>query len=514
LALAIPFPAFSSIAQQLWHSRQQVSLLLVHIIVAVASFLYAHGMGDASPQAQKGRKRNLTPAQLAHKRELDRRAQRTNREKTKNRIAHLENLVESLRGSDDKTITFIEQIDQQKSEIERLQGLLNGIEHMASSGKTSQISVAAQPVATIQRANSANSESSDNGAGTVIVIKSETEAELDQPEPDGEDDAAQLDSPQPTLNASALADPDNPDVPPAQSKYHQLASRQSLTQMATEIVSNSTADGMMWALAAILLRHILANVPPSAIDFEHDDDIAIRAIFEGWGSVTERYPLDQGWQWLKEVDERIYFHRGEPFRLMHLRNCRLIFLRQMFRGGEWDSRVPAFFAPRPAEQNMDHDPLIEYFPWPGLRERMVFSPTAFATTKFMDNLRHEVNFLWSNNPHGLYDWDPISQQYSFSDMYHTRIVDIRCYPATADFFSNFPDLKTDIPSCPNALRNIRPSMIPQVVSAKRKRIASPDGRCDERDVEMMLSPRSPVARRRISDLTDGVILATNTGLTP
>lgn len=65
---------------------------------------------------------------------------------------------------------------------------------------------------------------------------------------------------------------------------------------------------------------ILAIVSPSQINYEKDEDIAIRAVFRGWSSVAEKHPLDLGRQWLKEIDERIYFHRWAPFQLVHSRN--------------------------------------------------------------------------------------------------------------------------------------------------------------------------------------------------
>ncbi|ETN45779.1 uncharacterized protein HMPREF1541_09612 [Cyphellophora europaea CBS 101466] len=415
-------------------------------------------MADGSAGVPSGgRKRKLTPAQLAHKRELDRRAQRTNREKTKNRITHLENLVESLQGSDkDRTTTLIQQIDQQKTEVERLQGLLSAVAKLVGGSTTSTGDNAAKP---------------DSRSSTVWMSPKEpTPVKLEA------DDEFVNGGGLPTDTSTASPNTTDSDgsqtrVAPAKSLHIQQASRKSITQMASDISSNTGLDGRMWYIAGVLLRHILATVHPSQINYEHDDDIAIRAVFEGWSSVSEKYPLDKGWQWLKEVDERIYFHRCEPFRLMHLRNCRLVFLRQMFRNSEWGSRVPSFFAPRPAEENMEHDPLIEYFPWPGLRERMVFSPTTFATDKFMNNLRCEIEFTWSDNPHELYDWDPMTEKYSYSNMYYDRIVDLRCYPGTVDFFESFPELKRDIPQATNALTTLRiaPTCDDQQKGSKPKR---------------------------------------------
>ncbi|KPI36757.1 uncharacterized protein AB675_11814 [Cyphellophora attinorum] len=397
------------------------------------------GTEAEAAESKSSKRRRLTAEQLAHKRELDRRAQRNNREKTRSRIAHLESIVEALQDRDhDKLVV---QIDDQKTEIERLKGLLSGVANIVKGID----SAASSQNGKSEYVEHVNGDNEDAPKCTKRLCKSPVKVE--------DDDTSMVETPQQSQQddsnngAEVAAAAKSPvDTTTMQLVNQSQIQHESITQMATSIFGNTDLDGRMWYVCGVILRYILATTTPAQIDYAHDEDIAIRAVFEGWSSVVEKYPLDRGWQWLKEVDERIYFHRWAPFRLMHLRNCRLIFLRQMMLGHTKGAKgLPNFFAPRPAEENIEHDPLVEYFPWPGLRERMLFRPTMFATNKFMDNLRCEIDFSWGSDPHQLYTLDPTTKTYTYSDWFHSRIIDLRCYPGTVDFFESFPELKADIP---------------------------------------------------------------------
>lgn len=220
---------------------------------------------------------------------------------------------------------------------------------------------------------------------------------------------------------------------------------QSITQLASSITGNPNLEGRLWYLAGAILNQIL-SIPTSApITTAFDEEIAIRAVFHGWTSVIELYSLDRGWQWLKELDERIYFHQSAPVRLMHLRNCRLMFLKQLFPDDGWGALAPPCFTTRHVQDHVGHDPLIEHFPWPGFREKLLLSPLKFATNKFMDALRTHVTFTWNLDPKEMYTKDPLTGLYRYSDLTTERLQDFRCYTMNPEFFTQFPELRADIP---------------------------------------------------------------------
>ena len=130
---------------------------------------------------------------------------------------------------------------------------------------------------------------------------------------------------------------------------------------------------------------------------------------------------------------------------MHLRNSRLQLLHQLDPCAGWDQALPTFFAPRPSQLHIEHDPLLDHFPWPGFRERILFSPRKFATNTFTEALRENAHFLWPYDTIDLYVKDTVTGLYSYSNALNRQIMDIRCYTVDKDFFTKFPELRQDIP---------------------------------------------------------------------
>ncbi|KAJ9651466.1 hypothetical protein H2198_009260 [Neophaeococcomyces mojaviensis] len=474
-------------------------------------------LDETSPSTPKRQK--VTNARLERKRELDRVAQRTIREKTRNHIAYLENLVQTLQAgneSDRKTEKLVAQLGEKNAEINRLRNALNSIvkitDGVRNSSTTSEIvsSTSNDQEETEETSldTSAMGEGYNNLSEQVPSMSvslgvpcandySQTSFSYRQDEiPNSTSRRISATS---LLNTSQcqqvlmenskdalLASP--PDTPAPD-----LNNALSVSQMASSIVRNTKLEGRLWYLAGTLLNHILKRPQQRLYSVTFDEDIAIRAVIEGWSAVMERYPLDRGWQWLKELDETIYFDTGIPERLMHLRNCRLQFLRQMFPKTDWDQMLPAFFAARPSQRYLDHDPLIEHFPWPTFRERLLFFPRKYATNKFMETLRKNVHFIWGHDSSHLYVKNPCTGMYSYSETFLEHSMDIRCYTVKPAFFDHFPELLEDIPFNNPLPFNILSTYVP--TASTMIAIADSEYICDterviEEDGESIIDPAS------------------------
>lgn len=431
----------------------------------------------------KSKRQKLTSSQLERKRELDREAQRTIRERTKNHIAHLESLVQQLQGDRGTQVQqLVAQLNESRAEVNRLKDALNSIVKISASvtgtttvqnpassleddnvkqetspgpplarpaarkQSTKQFSVAHTTTTTRRPSLNAPDISARHVFDSDVLVDSDPDPDLEHPTSFPGYDHGNTDN-----DGDALHDKDNveeldvvpgADTLPINTQDDQL----SVSQMAAQIVENSTLEGRYWYLAGVLLTQILKKQQQGGfVNFADDEDIAIRAVFEGWSSVMERYPLDRGWQWLKELDEAIYFHHfGPAERLMNLRNCRYKFLHQCYPDAGWDKHLPDFYSTR-APQYLEVDPLVEHFPWPAFRKRLMLSPRKFATNKFMESLRRNLHFVWNHDPTALYHKDPFSGQYLYSDLFVKHIMDIKCYSARPEFFVNFPELGRDIP---------------------------------------------------------------------
>lgn len=415
----------------------------------------------------KPKRQKLTDSQLERKRELDREAQRTIRERTKTHIAHLEGLVKQLQGEPGSEVQrLVAQLNESRTEINRLRDALGSIVKTANLVGDASTSTGDR----IKEEFSPNS--TDNSIGPISVQPSKQEicepyhssvainntfspATGFYPSPHPPHRLCTMFPTIDQLLAANLRTAEHTEVistedesaPAPVAPESDSNSHLSIAQMASSIVGKNKLEGKLWYLAGTLLSHILQTQESCTfVSFRHDEDIAIRAIFEGWSSVMERYPLDRGWQWLKELDERIYFrHLGSAERLMHLRNSRLQFLHQLYPDAGWNHQLPAFFEPRPSQQFLQHDPLVEHFPWPAFRERLLFSPRQFATNKFMEALRRNVHFIWNYDYNDMFHKDATSGLYLYSDRYVKHIMDLRCYSVKSPFFDNFPELKNDIP---------------------------------------------------------------------
>lgn len=405
------------------------------------------------------KKRQMTESQLSRKRELDRAAQQNSRARTKNHIDYLETLVKSLRAdADDRVTDLLHQLDKKQKEIQRLRRILNNI------GK--QLALAEKE---------APSENSDSEGGT----SDQNDDQLPSPtspalHTEANGSAVEQSSQDAIVDELALSANDM-FIPPPHSEPTTVipapsspSGCHSIAQLASSIVNTPNLEGRHWYLAGVILNQILSLPASAPITTALDEDIAIRAVFHGWTSVIERYSLDRGWQWLKELDERIYFHLPAPLRLSHLRNCRLILLKQLFPDDGWGALAPPCFAPRPSQEDAGHDPMVDHFPWPGFRDKLLLSPLKFATNKFMNALSTYVDFTWNRDPHEIYVKDPATDLYRLSDLAHMRLIDVRCYTVNRDFFVEFPELRADIPCT---------SVLPRSIHSRKK---------DPQDIEELL----------------------------
>jgi hypothetical protein len=380
--------------------------------------------------------RRMTPSQRTRKRELDREAQRTARAKTKNHISYLENLVQSFKGgNDDRVAELVRQLDEKQAVIQRLQMVMGSIGKLVDSSRTeASSSKAVEDVGSVQRDHGILSPMSTHSSAVTRAEKSVKS---------------------PANSMEVVATPDVSNIPfladtvstpsKSTSDVYKPYQKHSIAQTAASIYNNTQLEGRLWYLAGALLNKILRSPSDAPIMTSFDEEIAIRAVFHGWSSVIERYPLDRGWQWLKEVDERIYFHLPESHRLVHLRNCRLVFLRQSDPDGGWEDLMPPYFRHRSTAEYATHDPLVEYFPWPGFRERLLRSPLKFARDDFNNAIQTHLHVPWNRDPHEMYVKDTETGLFKYSDALMEFVQDVKTYSATSGFFERFPELRSDIP---------------------------------------------------------------------
>ena len=136
-----------------------------------------------------------------------------------------------------------------------------------------------------------------------------------------------------------------------------------------------------------------------------------------------------------------------------------MFLKQLFPDNGWEVLIPACFKTQEIQERIRHDLLVEHFPWPGLRTKMLLSPLKFATNEFMNALRNHVKFTWNSDLRDMYTRDPCTGLYRYSDLVNARVNDMRYHTMGRDFFERFPELRTDIPCQAGLLRSLFPGRL-------------------------------------------------------
>lgn len=436
-------------------------------------------------QSPKPKRPKLSKAQLERKRECDREAQRQIRLKTKNRISHLEGLVKALQeGHSDQARMneLVDRLNESQQEINRLREIIRGVTKLVEGLDLSSLLITKsdkdsdhpksdphscnpdddddiyhfdlRDLATPPKESFVQFQDPFQDGQTVMPIEQEQAYETthsDSPQPISTGTKSSHSSPeQYALPSQEIVDTGIAVPPPAtreddltlvHSSQEQADITRKINTIAVQIIQDRRLDGRLWYLAGSLLSFILTMPQKYQTSLEYEEDIPVRAVLHGWASVTARYYLDPGWLWLRHLDESLYSALGVPERLAIMRMMRMQYQAQVRPYLASDLALPGFMIPRPAQAYLDHDPLVEHFVWPGMREHILFAPRKYATNRFMDSFRNYCRFVWNHHPEDTFTRNTVTGLYSYSPNFITRQTDLRCWSMRSDFFNLFPELR-------------------------------------------------------------------------
>lgn len=109
------------------------------------------------------------------------------------------------------------------------------------------------------------------------------------------------------------------------------------------------------------------------------------------------------------------------------------------------SRLPPWYNKRPA-QKIAHSYAIDYFAWPGLRERFIFGEHNYCDNEFWNLFCSSLRILWPYEFRDCYTREIETGLYKFSPHFDQRLCDIKSWAMGPDIFQRFPELYCDIPS--------------------------------------------------------------------
>lgn len=416
------------------------------------------------------------------KREIDRRCQRQARERTKSRIAYLEGLVEDFRRQDSsgQVATLMKQLQEVESERDLMGKTLKDIQkamdvHKPSKEEPSSHHNHASPIIL---AHNLNDE--EERKPSIISLGDSAPAPLSDylPEPNQPSDfdlatfspapsvhmlsreilfgpqVVRLDSDSPQSTSQALVQSKaivDPTLMPASytNNWDQPMNDCACQHTRDHSISpgkKSVWRGNYWTYANEVLSERFDW--PEGMEPTSDavaDDVAIRAVLEGWDAVAKRGPLHPSWQILRRIDQTLFRTCPDTERLAIMRSMHNLLQFHTESTSQRYSRLPPWYNKRPA-QKIAHSYAIDYFAWPGLRERFIFGEHNYCDNEFWNLFCSSLRILWPYEFRDCYTREIETGLYKFSPHFDQRLCDIKSWAMGPDIFQRFPELYCDIPS--------------------------------------------------------------------
>lgn len=344
-----------------------------------------HGSASESPAHHAPTCENSITARRARKREQDRRSQRLVRERTKRRIAHLEEVIVELQQMDssDKVMALCKERDGLAADRDALAQTLDTIEKALQAGKASiKAGLGNPPEETgIRDACPPNPGESDKADDTsnravpfsdwvetdeLLVRGSENHQVATPPcsssvrnEPDLDCFPPKLPSP---LASQAMNGTQFVLTTTPWSGSH-LGTRHNFQDPIIPFTAGGICDCSsaslisapqiqplnLWRFANETLTEpseCSAQINGREDDLEHD--VPVRAVLEGWDAVQQRAGdnLPPSWRKLRRIDETLFSTCGKTERLAILRVMHLLYRYHQIQSPERRALVPKWYLAR------------------------------------------------------------------------------------------------------------------------------------------------------------------------
>ncbi|KAF3351597.1 NADH-cytochrome b5 reductase 1 [Verticillium dahliae VDG2] len=495
-------------------------------------------------------------AQRLKKRELDRKAQRVARERTRSRIAHLEELVGHL--SQDNTNAevshLMERLLRRTQERDKLFGVLASlsttIRHHIDTMTASQADESSSVVVAAMQAPSNRSER-DLNERVFNVSPVDRQAQA-QAQVRAHDHSSLTTSPEHHERSGF----DDPDVH-QQHQYTQKAV--TISRYASQDfgklppqgpITTSRSDSDVYSETNISRKHFrcppstghlpckcftIIEPPPGhpgsdcnrwreaadgrgesvevlrAEDVEGEDrvsqDTLVRAIVEGWDSIERAGLMTNSWRKLRVLDDIFFFDCGAVERLAVLRMMHLLICYHSDPSPERLATLPRWYHKRPSQQAVPHPYAVDFLVWPGIRDRFVFSQHRYCMNEFWNLFRLNLKLVWQLGFNACFIQNTTTGRFGLAPLFEERIRNIKAWTMNADILNQYPELADDIPLFTDM--SAKPST-PQIALAQQQVRCGITPRPIKRDVDepAELMPQQQQQRQQgKDDLTKSSALA-------
>lgn len=400
---------------------------------------------QTSPTRSKHEDSGVSARRLK-KREIDRRCQRQARERTKSRIAYLESLVDNLRQSDadERSAALMHRLHQTEKQRDALAHTLKEIQRALGAHET-QIKL--EPGSDEPFRNSQDDDDSHQNETYSPDRYNEISDDL-QPV------LSPLSFPQPAMGThSGLSGimPDSSAPPDGELPKICNDTCECCKEARRDVTGHPRS---LWRYANdILVEPYQAHSPITPEEDMLAEDMPIRIVLEGWDAVEQQFGLPVSWRFLKGIDQNLFSQCNPTERLAILRYMHLLLQYHREPTLERRAKLPPWFLARPS-QTVPHAYAINYFVWPGLRERFIFQQHNYCSNLFWQLFSTSFEMAW---PYDFRDcfaqrWD--TGAYQLTPLFADCLSDISRWTMRQDIFVKFPDLRCDIPASMTSPRPI------------------------------------------------------------
>ncbi|KAN0110725.1 hypothetical protein V8E51_007112 [Hyaloscypha variabilis] len=194
-----------------------------------------------------------------------------------------------------------------------------------------------------------------------------------------------------------------------------------------------------WKIASQLI--VKAPKGPELARLEDcvSEDIAIRAVLNGWDSIGEPWELPPFWRVIRVLDELIFGKFSPVVRLASLRVVHLLMRYHSDPPPERAKNMPKFYNLKGLDFDDDYS-IGNFLPWPGIRALAQTPLASFRSDKFFRLKTTTLKILWPFSLQDCYTRDPSTGLFAISKGFDKRIYDINAWTFEPKMFEQFPEL--------------------------------------------------------------------------
>lgn len=386
------------------------------------------------------------------KRAWDRAAQRTSRQKTKARIVHLEETIQSLqnRTSEDTILRLLKKNEELQIEITRLNKIIQSAFSVLSEEASHTKIPTAEHVATpkfLSRPPSLNND------GTYPITPSYKQSYSI---------AGFTETSSVHVSCSPMENRKGPQENahiqhPCFHRQVQLCSALYLLPMPlTASLNLDTSETSQTALsyqsscsAWYTVNKLLSQAYPCHASemFPKIDNLGLlfQAIDKGWDSLSSEERTNPGLCILRRMDEYIWSPMPKIFRVaIAYKSYQL--MRYIFHPGpETRLKIPPWELPTEKQLKEPHACAIDFFPWPRVRDRLITHYSVYLETcTFLSAVQQCFRFHWPHSFEESYSLNGDSG-YTPSDLFGQHAADLSNWKMGPQFFNLYPEFINIVP---------------------------------------------------------------------